>query len=239
MYQQRYRAASKLICTALATGVALLGSTDASADLNGGSAWSASAITATPQFLASGHIDLVTVSTSRGRGLKSIAAPTDAIRRPTIRSTPVHMYVPVTAPAGSEFDTIWLRAADDSWDGTVTATLVRQAIATPDSPEELGTVETMQLTRNADGFQFLTAPLKMLERLDPNAYSYYVVLTITNPLFIEIGHPAPVVIAYDVGLGREPSIDLCRDGLDNDGDGLIDCVDVECYADFDGRSLCV
>ena len=198
------------------------------ADYYGGDTWSASAATAVPEFFPTGDINSFTVINSpHGRGVESNAGPT--FDKGVIRSTPVQLFIPVTASAGSSFDTIWLRARDNTRDGSVTAALYRQPIHQPGPAERLGSVTTQDLTNPPDGFQIATALLKQPESLAPGVYSYYIQLTLVNPVLSVVG-TVPNITAYDVGLQAQPSIDLCRDGIDNDHDGKIDCEDIDCFA---------
>lgn len=151
--------------------------------------WSANATTAVPNFQSTGVVKTTTVdATVHGRGLRP-------------RMTPEGFgtsfaYIPVTAPQGTQFACIGLRAADNSPAGSITAEFLRQPRqADPGPAVTMGTVTTINAA--GDGFQFVTAPFPV-QVIDYDRYSYYVRL-----VFSYQGAATTVVaspIAFDTSL---------------------------------------
>jgi hypothetical protein len=194
--------------------------------------WSASAVTAVPELLETGDIHSFTVSNSpHGRGIKS-----KRIIGPRFQPIPARLFLPVTAPTGSYFDTIWLRAQDNVQGGSVTASLYRQpvdpsgALVNNAGPAEiLGSVTTQNVVTPSDGFQVVSASFKEPVTLNPALFSYYIELKLLVPVVTTIDSGVDIT-AYDVGLQTSPEdAAVCFDGIDNDGDGQIDCDDADCF----------
>src|SRR5687767_10612452 len=118
---------STITCLCVLGILALVGSLvlvgGAQADYYSPGVWSASAATAVPVFLSTGTVNSFTVSTSHGWGVKSKGATTSTIPPKAI---PARLFIPVTAPEGVGFDTLWLRAQDNTGGRAVTASFYRQ-----------------------------------------------------------------------------------------------------------------
>ena len=151
--------------------------------------WTANATTAVPNFPSNGVVKTTTVdSTVHGRGLRPLMTPNGF-------GTSL-AYVPVTAPQGTQFACIGLRAADASSSGSVMAEFLRQPRqADPGPAVTMGSVTTTNAA--GDGFQFVTAPF-IAQTIDYERYSYYVRI-----IFSYQGAATAVIaspIAFDVSL---------------------------------------
>jgi hypothetical protein len=165
--------------------------------------WGAALATATPEFLPGGKVPVATVrGTPDGTGVVS-EAPFDC--EDVINCTSVaRLYVAVTEPRGTTFETIWLRAFDNDRAGYVRATLYRQNLL-GGAPEFLGSVTTQDSGHQvvADKVQAVDAngnlgPVEIgpLVPLEPT-YTYYIEVAIVYDRIIF--NPPDVLIAYDVG----------------------------------------
>jgi hypothetical protein len=179
--------------------------------------WGASAATAVPEYAIEGSIKSYTITDrSLGIGVASRAIPrrSDCEGMPTVNCLSIaRLFVPVTAPLGTRFETIWLRAFDTSQIGYVQASLYRQQVGFRDR-KLLGFVMTQTGPRDS-GFQVLTGPVES-HLIDQNrnplpveigpGYTYYIEIAIARGLELQIPSPQGIsenLIAYDVGLDFE------------------------------------
>ena len=173
--------------------------------------WGASAVTAVPEFQSNGDVSSYTVlGTPNGNGVATTAVPKcDDIVVNCLGIS--RLFVPVTAPLGSQFATIWLRAADNIRLGYVQASLYRQPVSRG-KPTLLGSVQTQTVA--GDGFQVVVAPVQSYW-IDQNrnpvpveivpGYTFYLEIAIAQGFEISrVGDPAPQVMAFDVGLDLDP-----------------------------------
>jgi hypothetical protein len=174
--------------------------------------WGASAATAVPEFLPDGSVRSYTFTDRLGIGVSSTAIPrgSDCVGMVVVNCVAIaRLFVPVTAPLGTRFETIWLRAIDTSPTGYVQASLYQQRVGFRDR-KLLGWVRT----RNA-GFQVLTGPVETgsLDR-DGNpvpvevgpGLTHYIEVAIARGLELQISGPqggSENLVAYDVGLDFE------------------------------------
>lgn len=196
-----------------------------------GDYWATAAVTAIPAFSQTGDVASVTfMNPSHGWGVRQKSISQDA-----------RLFIPVTAPLGSVFDTIGLRAEDNVRGqnanlGYVQATLYRQPLgAEPQSagPAQIvGFVRTNNVSSPADGFQQIASPLLHPVTLSPG-YSYYIEVFFKNPgLVVFLPGTSTNVTVYNVWLQGSLNRDACFDLRDNDRDGDVDCADTDCLRDF-------
>jgi hypothetical protein len=151
--------------------------------------WTANAATAVPNFQSNGTVKTMTVDTTvHGRGVRP---------RLTVEGFGTSLlYIPVTAPQGSTFACIGLRAADNGPSGQVRAEFMRQPRNGNAGPAvTLASVPTFDAA--GDGFQFVTAPFAA-QVVNYTLFTYYVRLNITYQGAAGAAIASP--IAFDVSL---------------------------------------
>ncbi len=170
--------------------------------------WGTSLVTGTPQFNPKDDSDIVTVyGTPDGHGVVS-EAPWECDGRINCRSTG-RLFVPVTEPRGTQFETIWLRANDTASGGYVRAAFYRQNLL-GGPPELLGLVSTqdnghqvvMDVVKATDASgnvgPVVIGPIAIFEA----TYTYYIeVAIILDELIFD---PDAILIGYDVGFDLDP-----------------------------------
>jgi hypothetical protein len=164
-------------------------------DVSAQNVWTANATTAVPNFLSNGTVKTTTVDTTiHGRGVRP-------------RTTPEgfgtsFLYIPVTAPNGTTFACIGLRAMDNSISGNIRAEFVRQPRNGNAGPAvTLGAVGSVDAA--GDGFQFVTGPFAA-QVLNYSQNTYYIRLNMNYQ-----GSPAALIpspIALDVSLSGTCSL---------------------------------
>lgn len=157
--------------------------------------WSASAVTAVPSFDSGGAVGVQTYYPPFFP-VKGISDHGRGVRHKSGQSGSVYLHIPVTAPAGSSFNCIVLRAEDNTSSGFVTAAFYRQPITNSGPAEFLGSVTTGNVTDPSDGFQMISNWLPSGITLQPVSYSYYIQLQLNRT-----STSATNITAYDVGLG--------------------------------------
>jgi hypothetical protein len=154
-----------------------------------GIVWDANATTAVPNFQANGVVKTTTVDTTvHGRGLRP--------RQSQEGYGLSYAYVPVTAPQGTTFACIGLRAADNSTSGAIRAEFYRQPRnGNPGAAVFIGGVGTIDA--GGDGFQFRQGPFAA-HVINYVLNTYYVRLTFSYQGASTFLVPSP--IAFDVSL---------------------------------------
>ena len=177
---------NKAVCVLF--GFTLLVASDAFAQ----SIWSANAATGVPNFLSTGDVKTTTVDTTiHGRGVRP--------RLTAEGAGASFVYIPVTAPQGSNFACIGLRAMDNAADGgSIRAEFWRQPRNANAGPAVLlGAVGSVVAA--GDGFQFQQAAFGA-QVINYNLFTYYIRLNMYH-------QPSAVgaiasVIALDVSLSQ-------------------------------------
>ena len=160
-------------------------------DASAQTVWTANATTAVPNFQFNGTVKTMTVDTTiHGRGVRPQLMPQGFGTS--------FLYIPVTAPNGSTFACIGLRAMDNSPLGAIRAEFTRQPRnGNPAPAVTLGAVTSVNAP--GDGFQFVTAPYAA-QVINDSLYTYYVRLVISYEGVGVALIPSP--IALDVSLSR-------------------------------------
>jgi hypothetical protein len=151
--------------------------------------WTANATTAVPNFLPNGTVKTTTVDTTiHGRGVRPQMTPQGFGTS--------FLYIPVTAPNGTTFACVGLRAMDNSPTGAIRAEFVRQPRnANPGPAVTLGAVASVDAP--GDGFQFVTAPFGA-QVINYSLFTYYIRLDMIYQGAVTAVIPSP--IALDVSL---------------------------------------
>lgn len=157
--------------------------------LVGQNVWTANATTAVPNFQSNGSVKTMTEDTTiHGRGIRP--------RLVTEGMGTSYAYIPVTAPNGSTFACIGLRAMDNQPSGAIRAEFIRQPRNGNAGPAvTLGAVGSVNAA--GDGFQFVTAAFGA-QAINYPAFTYYVRLTFSYQGAATAAIPSP--IALDVSL---------------------------------------
>jgi hypothetical protein len=158
-------------------------------DLAAQNVWTANATTAVPNFQSNGSVKTTTVDTTiHGRGIRPRPAPDG--------SGTSFAYIPVTAPNGSTFACIGLRAMDNLSSGAIRAEFIRQPRNGNAGPAvTLGGVASVNA--GGDGFQFVTNAFAA-QVINYPSFTYYVRLTFSYQGSATAAIPSP--IALDVSL---------------------------------------
>ena len=174
--------------------------------------WGTSLATATPQVLGGGKITSVTVVGSPdGAGVRS-EAPLECLDR--IRCTSLtRLHVPVTPPRGTQFRTLWLRAADTDRTGYVRASFYRQNLL-GGKPELLGQVSSQDV-----GHQVVQSGVQAIDSqgrsgpvvigptglFEPTYTHYIEIVIVTTGITVSpVGAPPVTLIGHDVGFDLDP-----------------------------------
>jgi hypothetical protein len=158
-------------------------------NLAGQNVWTANATTAVPNFQSNGSVKTMTEDTTiHGRGIRPRPAPDG--------SGTSFAYIPVTAPNGSTFACIGLRAMDNLPSGSIRAEFIRQPRNGNMGPAvTLGGVGSVNAA--GDGFQFVTNAFGA-QVINYPAFTYYIRLTFSYQGAATAAIPSP--IALDVSL---------------------------------------
>jgi hypothetical protein len=158
-------------------------------DLSAQNVWTANATTGVPNFQSNGTVKTTTVDTTiHGRGVRPRFAPDG--------SGTSYLYIPVTAPNGSTFSCIGLRAMDNSSSGAIRAEFVRQPRNGNAGPAvTLGGVGSVDAA--GDGFQFVTNPFAA-QVINYTLFTYYIRIGFYYQGSATAAIPSP--IALDVSL---------------------------------------
>ncbi len=163
----------------------------AALNLSAQNVWTANATTAVPNFQSNGIVKTTTVDTTvHGRGVRP--------RMTTEGIGTSFLYIPVTAPNGTTFACIGLRAMDNSPSGSIRAEFIRQPRnGNPGPAVTLGAVGSFDAA--GDGFQFVTAPFAA-QIINYSLNTYYVRLAMSYQGAATAVIPSP--IALDVSLSQ-------------------------------------
>jgi hypothetical protein len=169
----------------LATGLLMAMSLNLAAQ----NVWTANATTAVPNFQSNGSVKTTTVdATIHGRGIRPRFAPDGAGTS--------FAYIPVTAPNGSTFACIGLRAMDNLSSGAIRAEFIREPRNGNAGPAvTLGAVGSVNAA--GDGFQFVTNAFAA-QVINYPLFTYYIRLTFSYQSSGLVATPSP--IALDVSL---------------------------------------